>query len=42
LYREWIHLKEFEKFDNALAEKLLGKQKEKFEIEEKVLYAINF
>jgi hypothetical protein len=37
LYREWILLKEFEKFDNSLAEKLKLKQKEKFEIEQKVI-----
>ena len=38
LYKEWILLKEFEKFDNALAQKLQGKQNEQLEITEKVYF----
>ena len=37
LYKEWVLLKEFEKFDNALADKLRCKQNEKTDIEEKVI-----
>ncbi|KAJ3125750.1 Cilia- and flagella-associated protein 44 [Physocladia obscura] len=36
LYREWVHLKEFEKHDNYLAEKLHTKQSEKTEIAVKI------
>ena len=36
LYQEWVLLKEFEKYDNALAEKLLSKKNEKLEIESKI------
>ncbi|KAJ3102122.1 Cilia- and flagella-associated protein 44 [Phlyctochytrium planicorne] len=36
LYREWILLKEFEKHDNALAEKLIMKKNEKAEIDAKI------
>ena len=40
LYKEWILLKEFEKFDNALAQKLQGKQNEQLEITEKVYFIL--
>ncbi|KAI8619969.1 hypothetical protein BC830DRAFT_1059801, partial [Chytriomyces sp. MP71] len=36
LYREWTHLKEFEKHDNYLAEKLQLKQAEKTDIADKI------
>ncbi|KAJ3347586.1 Cilia- and flagella-associated protein 44 [Entophlyctis luteolus] len=36
LYREWVHLKEFEKHDNFLVEKLSSKQSEKIEISGKL------
>ena len=36
LYKEWALLKEFEKFDNMLAQKLFEKSKEKMEIDEKI------
>lgn len=36
LYHEWMLLKEFEKFDIALADKLDGKRSEKLEIDFKV------
>lgn len=36
LHREWVLLKEFEKYDTKLAEKLLLKKQEKSDIDEKV------
>jgi hypothetical protein len=36
LYREWVLLKEFEKYDTKLAEKLSLKRQEKGDIDEKV------
>ncbi|KAJ3195546.1 Cilia- and flagella-associated protein 44 [Irineochytrium annulatum] len=36
LYREWVLLKEFEKYDNTLAEKLVMKKNEKSEIDSKI------
>lgn len=36
LYKEWVLLKEFEKHDNALADKLAQKRMEKDEIDAKV------
>ncbi|KAJ3069689.1 Cilia- and flagella-associated protein 44 [Podochytrium sp. JEL0797] len=36
LYREWVHLKEFEKTDNFLAEKLNSKQAEKTDLAIKI------
>ncbi|KAJ1551769.1 Cilia- and flagella-associated protein 44, partial [Nowakowskiella sp. JEL0078] len=36
LYREWALLKEFEKHDNTLAEKLVAKRSEKDDIDEKI------
>ncbi|KAI9333809.1 hypothetical protein BDR26DRAFT_805717, partial [Obelidium mucronatum] len=36
LYREWVHLKEFEKHDNFLAQKLNGKSSEKLELAHKI------
>ncbi|KAJ3297198.1 Cilia- and flagella-associated protein 44 [Borealophlyctis nickersoniae] len=36
LYREWVLLKEFEKYDNALADKLVMKRNEKDDIDLKI------
>ncbi|KAI8853753.1 hypothetical protein BC829DRAFT_276544 [Chytridium lagenaria] len=36
LYREWMLLKEFEKYDNALADKLVMKRNEKADIDAKI------
>ena len=41
LYHEWVLLKEFEKFDTALAEKLDGKKGEKLDIDFKVTSVLN-
>jgi hypothetical protein len=41
LYREWVLLKEFEKFDNALADKLNNKKSEKIEIDAKVNFCFH-
>jgi hypothetical protein len=37
LYKEWVLLKEFEKHDGVLGEKLAGKQAEKADIDFKVM-----